>query len=310
MPIGVLFALVAYAVYSCGDALIKALGGSVGIFEIGFFTYIFALIPALVSKPRDESFGGILRMKNPGLVHLRSFFGLASAVLVTYSFITIPLAETYAIVFLIPVFITVLSVFVLKEQVSLQRWVLVLLSFAGVMIVVRPGFRDLELGHLTAFLCVGFSAGTTTILRLIAGQEQRTTLIAVPALWAIVFNGLAMIPTFHMPNLWEMALLIVAGAAIGTGHLMLVLATKHAPASAVAPIQYSQIVWGIFFGTLFFSEVPDGVAMAGIVVVVVAGLLNVFADGASARIAGRFAEFRARRDGARKNIVDVQGPEP
>ncbi|MBI4046824.1 MAG: S8 family serine peptidase, partial [Devosia nanyangense] len=90
-----------------------------------------------------------------------------------------------------------------------------LLSFAGVMVVVRPGFRELELGHITALLCVFFSAATTTILRVIAGKEQRTTLIAIPAIWSIVFNGLAMLPTFHMPTLWEMLLLAVAGIAIG-----------------------------------------------------------------------------------------------
>ncbi|MGB3025322.1 DMT family transporter [Paradevosia shaoguanensis] len=310
MPIGIVFALVSYLVFSCADALIKGLGSTVGIFEIGFFTYIFALIPPLVSKPRTESWRNIFRMKHPFLVHLRAFCGVASAVLITYSFITIPLAEAYAIVFLVPVVITILSVFVLKEQVGLLRWLLGLLSFAGVMVVVRPGFRELELGHITALLCVFFSAATTTILRVIAGKEQRTTLIAIPAIWSIVFNGLAMLPTFHMPTFWEMLLLAVAGIAIGAGHLMLVLATKNAPASVVAPIQYSQIIWGIFFGTLFYAEFPDLVAIAGIVVIVIAGLLNIFADGTSARIAGRFAEFRARRDGARRNIVDVQGPEP
>jgi len=310
MPIGVVFALFAYLVFSCADALIKGIGSTVGIFEIGFFTYIFAMIPAAITKPRAESWRGIFRMKHPRLVHLRAFCGLASATLITYSFITIPLAETYAIIFLVPVVITVLSVFVLKEHVGPLRWLLGVVSFIGVMVVVRPGFRELELGHITALLCVLFTATTTTLLRILSNKEQRTTLMAIPAIWAIVFNGVAMLPGFQFPTLSEMALLFVAGIAIGAGQLMLVLATKHAPASAVAPIQYSQIVWGILFGALFYAEFPDAVAIVGIAVIVLAGIINIFADGTSARIAGRFAEFRARRDGARKNLVDLQGPEP
>lgn len=110
---------------------------------------------------------------------------VVSSVTITYSFVTIPLAEAYCLVFLIPVFITILSVVVLKEQVGIDRWVLVLVSFAGVLLVVRPGFRELELGHLTALICACSAAFAATITRLIATEERRISVFMLPTLYIL-----------------------------------------------------------------------------------------------------------------------------
>jgi drug/metabolite transporter (DMT)-like permease len=93
------------------------------------------------------------------------------------------------------------------------------------------------------------------------------------------------------------------------GHLLLIGATRNAPASQVAPIQYVQIVWAIGLGAFFFAEYPDLMAYIGLAVVVASGLVNIFIDGARARIAGRFAEYRARRPGSPTDISEIQGPE-
>ena len=95
MPIGVIYALVAYSVYSCGDAIIKGFGQDLSVFEIGFFVAVFGLIPAVFAKPKGERWRDSFRqLKHPGLVHLRSFTGVSSSILVTVSFTTIPFAET------------------------------------------------------------------------------------------------------------------------------------------------------------------------------------------------------------------------
>ena len=93
------------------------------------------------------------------------------------------------------------------------------------------------------------------------------------------------------------------------GHLLIIAATRNAPASQVAPIQYVQIVWAIALGAIFYFEYPDLLAYIGLAVVVLSGLVNVFIDGARTRIAGRFAEYRALRTGPVTNITEVQGPE-
>ena len=309
MPIGVLYAIVAYSVYSCGDAIIKGFGQNLSVFEIGFFIALFGLIPATFAKPKGERWRDSFKLNQPLLVHARSFSGVASSILVTVSFTTIPFAETYSLVFMMPLFITVMSVLILKERVDLIRWSMLALGFIGVMLVVRPGFRELEFGHLTALLCAVFGAATTTILRVIAPREKRVSLIALPALYLIVINAILMAPSFVMPTLQQFGLLAASGSLVGMGHILLIAATRNAPASQVAPIQYVQIVWAIGLGAWFYAEHPDLIAYIDLSVVVLSGLVNVFIDGARTRIAGRFAEYRASRPGPPSNITEVQGPE-
>src|SRR6476620_5516117 len=106
--LGVVLALLAYAAYSTGDAMVKGLGGSLGPFEIGFFTTIFSIIPALFSKPKDERWRDTFKLSRPWLMGLIAVCRTASAMLITYSFVTIPLAEAYSLVFLIPVMTIIL----------------------------------------------------------------------------------------------------------------------------------------------------------------------------------------------------------
>ncbi|UJW86598.1 DMT family transporter [Devosia sp. SL43] len=309
MPVGVIYAIAAYSIYSGGDAIIKGFGQNLSVFEIGFFVALFGLIPALFAKPKDERWRDSFKLRHALLVHLRSFTGVTSAMLVTVSFTTIPFAETYSLVFMMPLFITVMSVFILRERVDMVRWAMLALGFAGVMLVVRPGFRELEFGHLTALLCAVFGASTTTILRVIAPTEKRVSLIALPAIYILVINAVLMIPGFVMPTPQQFGLLAASGAMVGMGHILLIAATRNAPASQVAPIQYVQIVWAISLGAFFYAEYPDLLAYIGLAVVVLSGLVNVFIDGARTRIAGRFAEYRARRPTSPTDISEVQGPE-
>lgn len=309
MPVGVLYAVIAYSVYSCGDAIIKGFGQSLSVFEIGFFIAVCSLIPAAFVKPKGERWRDSFKLKHPRLVHLRSFSGVASSTLVTYAFTTIAFAETYSLVFMMPLFITVMSVLILRERVDAIRWSMLALGFVGVMLVVRPGFRELEPGHLAALGCALFGAISTTVLRVVAPTEKRVSLIALPAIYLIVVNFVLMLPTFVMPTWQQFGLLAASGSLVGMGHILLIAATRNAAASQVAPIQYVQIVWAIGLGAFFFFEYPDLLAYIGLAVVVVSGLVNVLVDGGRARIAGRFAEYRAHRPGPPSNITEVQGPE-
>ncbi|WP_375452004.1 DMT family transporter [uncultured Devosia sp.] len=309
MPVGVLFAVCAYSIYSGGDAVIKGFGTSLSVFEISFFVALFSLLPAMFVKPKNERWRDAFRLVHPRLVHLRSFSGVVSSILVTYAFVNIPFAETYSLVFMMPLFITLLSVLLLKEAVDGTRWTLLIIGFCGVMLVVRPGFRELEPGHLAAVGCALFGATTTTVLRVVASVEKRVSLIAVPALYLLTVNAVLMIPGFIVPTPAQLALLALSGSLVGGGHILLIAATRNAPASQVAPVQYIQILWAIGLGSFFYGEHPDLAAYAGMAVVTLSGLVNVVLDGTRARVAGRFAEYRARRPASPTDIAEVQGPE-
>jgi drug/metabolite transporter (DMT)-like permease len=275
MNSGVVLALLAYAVYSWGDALIKASGGALSIFEIGFFNTLFASAFLLVFTPQGESWRGFWRMQRPWAVHLRALSGLMAGVFSVYAFTTIPLAEVYALIFLAPLFVTLLSVVMLKEQVGPWRWFAVAAGFAGVMLVVRPGFRALEPGHFAA-LTVAFLAAVTIILMRSLAAERQTTMLGTLVVYGLLFNGAAAAATsFTMPPWSVLGLLLLSGACTAGGHRLQLLATRLSPANQIAPTHYSQIVWAAVVGALFFREYPDGLTVLGLAVVAGSGLLTL-----------------------------------
>ena len=295
--LGVLLALVVYLLYTTGDALVKAVGDRLGIFEIGLLVTLFSLLPGIFAKPRGETWRDAVRVVHPIEANIIGILRTGASMLITYSFVTIPLAEAYCIVFLIPVFITILSVIVLREDVSLERWVLMIVSFLAVVVVVRPGFRELELGHLTALGCALCAAGATTLTRRVATTEKRFVLFLLPGLYTVAFNVVALaIIGFNWPGTWDLLLLLAAGLLGGFAFILFIAALTMAPANRIAPRQYSQVVGALIFGVLFFKELPDELALAGLTVLILAGIANVLADGARARISSRWAEYRARRE--------------
>jgi drug/metabolite transporter (DMT)-like permease len=277
MPVGVLLAFVAFASFSTADALIKAIGPHMSVFEIAFFTTSFSIIPAVLSN-RGERWRDLYKLHHPWLVHLRCATAITSTALVMYAFTHIPFADVYAIAFLTPVVVTMLGVALLKEHVAPHRWLLLIISFLGVVLVIRPGLRDLQLGHIAIFCSVFLAGITTIILRHVAPRERRISLVGLQVIYSGMFNGVLMIPTFVMPTWEQMAIFLGIGLLGGTGGLLLITAAKRTPANLVAPVQYSQLIWAIVFGAAFFGEYPDYVAVIGLVIVLTAGLANVLTE--------------------------------
>lgn len=277
MPVGVLFAFLAYASFSVADALIKATGPAMSVFEIAFFTTSLSIIPAMLTK-RGERWRDLYKLRHPWLVHLRCATAITGTACVMFAFTHIPFADVYAIGFLTPIVVTLLGVLVLKEHVALHRWLLLIISFLGVVLVIRPGVRELQLGHLAIFCSVFLGGITTIILRHVAPKERRVSLVGLQVLYSGIVNGLLMIPFFVVPSLEQMAVFLGIGLLGGTGGLLLISAARRSPANLVAPVQYSQLIWAIVFGALFFGEYPDYVAVIGLFIVLAAGLANVMTE--------------------------------
>lgn len=279
MNSGIFLALAAYAVYAWGDGVIKSFGGQLSVFEIGFFNTLFASIFLFFLKPDGETWRGFWRMRRPWAVHARAISGLAAGVLSVFAFTTIPLAEVYALIFLAPLFVTLLSIVVLKEYVGPWRWAAVFMGFSGVLLVVQPGFRTLELGHLAAFI-IAFLAATTIILMRSLTAERQTTMLGVLVAYSLFFNGIAMMATssFTLPDWKLLLLLVLAGACTAGGHRLQLLATRRTPANQIAPTHYSQIVWAVIIGATFFDEYPDWVSLIGLVIVGGSGLLTLIRE--------------------------------
>jgi len=275
---GIAVGFLSYGLFSGADACIKALGGHMSIFEILFLVTLATCATLGFAKAKDESWGTIFHMHRPGLILLRAIGGTMAGLLGVYAFTTLPFAEAYSLLFLMPAFATILSVPILGEAVGWRRWTAVGVGFLGVLLVVRPGFRELHLGHLAAAVAAIFAAMSMIVLRMIGQTEKRITVLTVVYLMALIVNAPLMIADFTVPGWREVGLVALAGAVGGFGQIAMMIATQLAPANRVVPAQYSQIIWAVVFGAAFFGELPDGIAFVGMALVVGSGLFTFFRE--------------------------------
>lgn len=271
-----LVALSGFAVFSAHDALIKALP-DYSVFQIGFFSVLFSFVPfTLFLAVSRKEFS--LRPKNTKLVAIRCCSILGSMLFAFYAFRNLPLTQVYALIFSAPLIITVLAIPILGEKVKLFRWMAVLIGFAGVIVVLGAQFGSLGMGHIAGILCALCSATTAVVTRKIGASESTLTLIVYPLLINLSICGLALIKVYKpMPGIVLLAMCAIGLFAV-MGQSLLIYAYRNAPAQYIAPFQYSQMIWAVIIGMVFFSEIPQLNILLGASIIIASGILIVWRE--------------------------------
>lgn len=281
---GVAFALFGFAVYSTHDAVIKLLGSSYAPFQILFFSVLLSFPFATLMLMQDKE-AGTLRPTYPGWVTIRTVAGVVTGACAFYAFSVLPLAQVYAFIFAAPMLITVLSIPILGERVGIHRWAAVALGLVGVLIVLRPGAAPLTGGHIAGLTAAFGSAVNSVITRKIGREERSAVLMLYPMMANVVLMG-AILPFVYRPMPAEHFGLLAVVALLGfTGGLCTIAAYRSADAAIVAPMQYSQIIWGASFGFVFFAETPDMYTGIGAGVIILAGVYVVLRESLGGRSA-------------------------
>lgn len=267
---GAAFALASMAVYATHDVIVKFLGGTFSAAQILFFSALLSFPLITVFLLQDRS-GGTLLPRNPGWVAARTATSILATVGAFYAFAHLPLAQVYAILFSTPLLITVLAIPILGERVEFRRWLAVIVGLIGVLIVVQPGTSALAGGHLAALVAAAAGAFSSVSVRRIGNQERAIVLLIYPAIANILVMGITL-PFIYLPvGKGEFGLMAVIAALGLLGALLTILAYRRAEAMIAAPMQYSQMLWAIFYGALFFNEVPDLHTLAGAAIIIASG---------------------------------------
>ncbi len=154
----------------------------------------------------------------------------------------------------------------------------VIIGFIGVLVVLGTQPGSLGFGHVAGILCAFCSASTAVVTRKIGSGESTLTLIVYPLLVNLTVCGLAMIPTYKpMPGVVLVSMCSIGLLAV-MGQSLLIYAYRNAPAQYIAPFQYSQMVWAIIFGILFFAETPQSNVLAGAAIIIASGILIVLRE--------------------------------
>ena len=276
MNLGALLAFATYLSFAICDMAIKALGGSgMSTFEISFWVAGFTVLAMLPLKPRGERWRDVFRMNHPWFLLARSVSSLGAGVFGVAALITIPFAEAYALIFMAPFIVALISFFFLRERLSWLGIAATIIGFAGVLMVIRPGVRELELGHLYAGFAAVFVALSTILVRRIASSERRTSLLLVPQIVTAGVSGAIATTHWVTPSAIDFGFMALSAVFVAIAQLCLVLAARRVQATTIGQAQFSQLIWAILGGAAFFAEYPDLWSLVGIGVIAVGGLLTL-----------------------------------
>jgi drug/metabolite transporter (DMT)-like permease len=214
----------------------------------------------------------IARTRSPRLQILRgASILLASGCMVT-GLRYIPLAETNVLFAASPLIVTALSLPLLKERVGLRQWIGVIVGFAGVMLIVRPGIAAIHPAAAIVLVGAGFYAVSQIAARGLAHfDDPRTTVFYTALICALAMS--AIVPfVWVAPRPIDWAVMAAAGFLSLTGHWAATKAFQMAPAAIVSPFNYSGMVWATLFGFLGFGDLPDEWTVIGALLIVVSSL--------------------------------------
>lgn len=268
---GIGFFLLATLLFGIMDALIKHLTVDYGTWQIMFFRAVFSLLPIGILIMRT---GGVtsLRTKSVTAHAARSLMGVAAAYRFFFAFGVMPLADVYAIGFAAPLFMTALSVPILKEKVGWRRWLAVLVGFGGVMVMLRPGQGMFTLLALIPLAGAFFYALSMLFVRALSRTESNGAITFYFVTTMGVVSGVCMIPGFRTPDAQGLGLLALVGIIGGMAQIVFTQAFRLAAPSLLAPFEYVAMIWAAGFGYIFFAEVPDAAIWTGCAIVAASGL--------------------------------------
>lgn len=218
----------------------------------------------------------VLKTKKPGLQILRGTIAGLSPTLFVTAVAYVALADAVAVSFVAPFMVTLMAGLILREPVGWRRWLAISIGFGGALIVIRPGLGVMHPAVGLVFLAAALFAVRQIISRHITQFDSVGTTIAYTAIASTA------VLTIPLPFVWvwpdnarDIALLASVAVMASFGELLVIKALEVAQAVAIAPIQYTLLVWGTLYGIVLFGDFPDAWTSLGAIIIVATGLYTL-----------------------------------
>jgi drug/metabolite transporter (DMT)-like permease len=282
---GILLKLASALLFAVMSSLIRGFGDTIPVGQVVFFRSAFAIVPVVVIYAARRELMTAVRTGRPFGHVGRGVISVFGMFLSFASLARLPLVDATAISFASPLITVALAALILKERVRIYRWSAVVIGFIGVIVMLAP---YLELGHaaasgpaigalfaISAALC---NAGTVIQTRRLTDSETTSAIVFYFSLFCAVAGALTLPFAWHPPTGNELVELIAIGVLGGVSHILLTESYRFAPASLLAPFDYTAMVWAFVLGYVMFGEKPTPLVLLGAVIIAAAGLFVIWRE--------------------------------
>ncbi|MGR3804988.1 DMT family transporter [Marinibacterium profundimaris] len=258
---GILWMLVTGLCFVAVTALVKVLGPRIPAVESAFLRYVIGLVlltPLLLRLKIRE-----LGWEMQGLFAVRGILHAVGVGCWFFAMARIPIAEVTALNYLSPVYVTIGAAIFLGETLALRRILAVVAALVGMVIILRPGFREVGPGQI-AMLFTGLVFGISYLMtKVLADRADAAMVVAMLSVWVAI--SLAPVALMHWvwPTWAELGILLCVAFFATAGHFTMTLAMKAAPVAVTQPVTFLQLIWATLLGVAVFAEPVDGWVMVG-----------------------------------------------
>ncbi|MHB1216676.1 MAG: DMT family transporter [Alphaproteobacteria bacterium] len=265
---GILWMLASAFAFTAMLGTVKPASENLHPFEVAFFRHFFTLLAMLPWMLRLGP--GTLKTKRFPLIALRGLLGFISTVLWFYAVPNLALADATAINFTAPLWATVFAAVVLHEPVRLRRWTATAIGFAGVLVVVRPGFQEFSIWAVVMLCGAACWGSQHIVLKMLSRTEPANVIVSYHAILLTPAALVLALFVWRTPGLVDILWLLALGALGTIGHLALARSFAAAEASVVLPFDFSKMPIAAAIGYVAFDEHPDLWTWAGAALIVAA----------------------------------------
>ena len=269
--IGIFFGALAFFIFATSDVIQKYATINHTIFQIIFFRYLFLLIVSFVESRRKQN-KFFYKTKKIKIQLSRSIVSVIETVFFVSSFKYLSLTTAHSVASLAPVFVVILSMFILREKIDRTLWAVIFFGFIGVLIILRPGFDVFDIKSLLPLGAGFFFALYQVITKKASEHDSDETSLFFTSIFGLVIITVLALYFWHPLTYFSFIILPLIGVMMTLAHYSLIIALARAPASKIQPFHFTLIFWAIIFGYIFYSDIPDIPTIIGATIIALSGV--------------------------------------
>lgn len=236
-------------------AIVKYMGPRVPPAEAAFLRYLLGLVFLIPMLPAMRA--AHLTPRQWKLFTLRGVFHSGGVILWFYAMTRIPIAEVTAMNYLAPVYVSIGAALFLGEKLAMRRIAAITVALIGTAVILRPGFREVEAGHIAMLFCAVTFAGSYLLAKIMADEAKPAVVVFMLSIFVTIGLAPFALADWVTPTWGDLGLLFLVACFATAGHYTMTMAFAAAPVTVTQPVTFLQLVWAVALGALVFAEPVD-----------------------------------------------------